>query len=153
MTEYVYALWDGLNAEAFYVGMTSQPRSRLQSHCYGGRGQNEDKDAWIQSLREADCPVEMLLLMDGRTRSIAETLERLWMSYFIWRGAPVTNQDITLVPKPAVPWGTFHQAFDAALKIRLSDGQDLTLEKVRAWRETERLPEVTSEDMYGVDLP
>jgi hypothetical protein len=90
---YIYVLIDPRFVDAGrYVGYTSNPKKRLESHLKSCWTENTHKATWIRSLLKANVKPVMKIIETGTgdwTRA-----DQYWIQYYLFHGANLTNWTI-----------------------------------------------------------
>lgn len=89
----VYVLIDPRDGMSRYVGISKDPRSRLDQHM---KEVENEKRAWLAELKRMGLSPELEVLEtvvehEGDVDAVAEARERYWISSLLRSGAPLTN--------------------------------------------------------------
>lgn len=87
----VYALIDPRDWSIHYVGMTDNVYTRFQQHIRL-QSNNEQKNTWLQSLKDADVMVFMKTLETADNLEDALQKEAYWIRHYIRLKSPLTNR-------------------------------------------------------------
>lgn len=109
----VYALVDPRDSQPHYVGITDNLYERFIQHLHCD-GSNTRKDAWIQSLKDANVVVRMDALQTVASKVEVHVREAYWIHHFLQLGIELYNNTI---PTP--------------LNLRGKKAQDFTLRALR----------------------
>jgi hypothetical protein len=88
---FVYVLRDPETLEVRYVGVTDNPKSRLEVHVAKVMPHGSPKDRWILSLLERKLYPE-LCLVEAVPYEEREAAEARWILFFESQGASLTNK-------------------------------------------------------------
>lgn len=90
MLYFIYELIDPRTETVAYVGITTDPNSRLQQHvnCVD---ENNEKIEWIQQLQKEALEPRMKILEIVETREEAIEKEKQWIQYYLSKGVSLTN--------------------------------------------------------------
>lgn len=87
----IYTLEDPITNEVRYIGMSKNPRLRLNQHVFESRNNKKtDKHKWIRSLLVMDLK-PIVNVIDECCSSKAESLEIYYISLFRSQGFNITN--------------------------------------------------------------
>lgn len=87
----IYALIDPRDWSVHYIGMTDNVYTRFQQHIKQ-QSNNEQKNVWLQSLKDVDVMVFMKTLETTDTIERAMQREAYWIQHYLQLGMPLTNR-------------------------------------------------------------
>ena len=90
---YIYELIHPISKEVRYIGQTSNPRIRLNSHCRGNKSRKTHTTNWIQSLLDVGLKPEMVIF-DICDKSNSDIVEQKHIREYKEKGYNLTNHSI-----------------------------------------------------------
>src|SRR6266849_5309298 len=97
----IYALIDPRDWSIHYVGMTDNVYARFQQHIKL-QSNNEQKNTWLQELKNADVMVFMKTLETAEDLEDAMQREAYWIRHYKQLKSPLTNRYLP-TPLSATP--------------------------------------------------
>jgi len=90
MLHFIYELIDPRTETVAYVGITTNPNSRLQQHV-NCMDENNEKIEWIQQLQKEALEPRMKILEIVETREEAIEKEKQWIQHYLSKGVSLSN--------------------------------------------------------------
>lgn len=90
MLHFIYELIDPRTETVAYVGITTNPNSRLQQHV-NCMDENNEKIEWIQQLQKEALEPRMKILEIVETREEAIEKEKQWIQHYLAKGVSLSN--------------------------------------------------------------
>jgi len=86
----VYSLSDPRTKQVRYVGMAKNAYRRYAQHLLEPHS-NEEKDVWMEELKEAGTAPVLAILESNIDESAVREREKHWIAYHLSQGFPLTN--------------------------------------------------------------